>query len=361
MQHNRLDYGPFLDRTALKAITQEPAYMTINALNYPASMAESGRAAFVTGTEVLSAGTSWVPTAMLSRYLTARTEHSHPPAGQFVEVDGIRLHYLECGAGIPVVLLHGNGTMAQEFEISSLLGLAAQGYRVLAFDRPGFGYSERPRGQAWTSKEQAQLLSRALRALGIERAIIVAHSWGTMVALSLALDHSECVRSMVLLSGYYYPTPRMDVLLLSPPAIPVFGDVIRPTLSPFIGRMIWPVLLRKFFSPCPVTPRWEAEFPVWMTLRPSQILASAMETSLMTSEAFWLAQRYQELRMPIIIMAGTDDMHVATGLHSERLHEQLPNSTLILVRDTGHMLHHAFPERVLEAIDMAAEPCHRHK
>jgi hypothetical protein len=81
------------------------------------------------------------------------------------------------------------------------------------------------------------------------------------------------------------------------------------------GTMIWPVPLRKFFSPCPVTPRWEAKFPVWMILRPSQILASAMETALMTSEAFWLAQRYHELRMAVIIMAGKDDMHVANAVH----------------------------------------------
>lgn len=305
--------------------------------------------------EMLAAGTAFLPSARLSQCLTSMTERDNPPAGQFIEVDGIELHYLDRGTGIPVLLLHGNGTMAQEFEISSLLGLAAGRYRVLAFDRPGYGYSGRPRGQAWSSKEQAELLSRALRKLGIERAIVVAHSWGTMVAMSLALNHPECVRSLVLLSGYYYPTPRMDVLLLSPPAIPVFGDLIRPTISPFIGRMIWPALLRKFFSPCPVTPRWEAEFPVWMTLRPSQILASATETALMTSEAFWLSQRYHELQLPVLIMAGTDDMHVSTKLHSERLHKELPNSKLVLAPRVGHMMHHIVPALVLETINMAAE------
>jgi len=329
--------------------------MISNKLIDLANVPAISKAAIVANAEILAAGTAFVPSAMLSQYLTDKTEHDNPPAGQFIEIDGIRLHYFERGAGIPVVLLHGNGTMAQEFEISSLLGLAAETYRVLAFDRPGYGYSERPRGQAWTSKEQAHLLSHALKALGIGRAIIVAHSWGTMVAMSLALDHPECVRSMVLLSGYYYPTPRLDVLLLSPPAIPVFGDVIRPTISPFIGRLIWPALIRKFFSPLPIPTKWEGEFPVWMSLRPSQILASAMETLLMTSEAFWLGQRYHELQMPIILMAGTDDMHVATKVHSERLHDQLPNSKLLLVPQAGHMIHHAVPDQVLAAINMAEE------
>lgn len=318
------------------------------------AMTKTGKTAIAEASTAVASVLAWTPPGMLSRYLTSKTEHDNPPTGQFVEVDGIQLHYLERGSGIPVVMLHGNGTMAYEFEVSSLLGLAAEKYRVLAFDRPGYGYSGRPRGQAWTSKEQADLLSKALKALGIEQAVIVGHSWGTMVAMTLALEHPDCVRSLVLLSGYYYPTPRMDVLLLSPPSIPGFGDIIRPTLSPFIGRLIWPALIQKFFSPSPITARWEAEFPVWMTLRPGQILASAVETALMTSEAFWLAARYKELQMPIIIMAGTDDMHVATKMHSERLHDQIPHSKLILVPGVGHMIHHVVPGQVLEAIEAAA-------
>ena len=328
--------------------------MALNILENAESAALGGKKAYVEGSRMIASGLAWTPSGMLTQYLADKTERDNPPTGQFIEVDGIRLHYLERGTGIPVVLLHGNGTMAYEFEVSSLLGLAAEKYRVLAFDRPGYGYSGRPRGQAWTSKEQADLLFKALQALGIEQAIVVGHSWGTMVATSLALEHPECVRSLVLLSGYYYPTPRMDVLLLSPPSIPGFGDIIRPTISPFIGRMLWPALIQKFFSPAPVTARWNAEFPVWMTLRPSQILASAVETALMTSEAFWLAQRYQELQMPIVIMAGASDMHVATKMHSERLHDQIPHSKLILVPDAGHMIHHVVPEQVLEAIGMAA-------
>jgi pimeloyl-ACP methyl ester carboxylesterase len=329
--------------------------MATDTLERPDAIAMNGKQAYLEGSRMIASGIAWTPTGMLTQFLTNRTEHDNPPTGQFIEVDGIRLHYLERGAGIPVVLLHGNGTMAYEFEVSSLLGLAAENYRVLAFDRPGYGYSGRPRGQAWTSKEQADLLFKALKALGIEQAIVVGHSWGTMVATSLALEHPECVRSLLLLSGYYYPTPRVDVLLLSPPSIPGFGDVIRPTISPFIGRLIWPALVQKFFSPDPVSPKWNAEFPVWMTLRPSQILASAVETALMTVEAFWLAQRYHELEMPVIIMAGTDDMHVATKMHSERLHDQIAHSKLILAPGVGHMIHHVVPDQVLKAIDMAAE------
>jgi hypothetical protein len=118
-------------------------------------MATTGKKAFLEGSRMIAAGAAWTPSGMLSQYLSDKTERENPPTGQFIEVDGIRLHYLERGTGVPVVLLHGNGTMAYEFEVSSLLGLAAENHRVLAFDRPGYGYSGRPRGQAWTSNRQS--------------------------------------------------------------------------------------------------------------------------------------------------------------------------------------------------------------
>jgi pimeloyl-ACP methyl ester carboxylesterase len=303
---------------------------------------------------VIAAAVSLVPAAMAARYMTSKVEQENPPAGRFIEVDGVQLHYLERGSGIPVVLLHGNGTMAQEFDVTPLFDLAADKYRVIVLDRPGYGYSEQPHSKTWSASEQADLLHAALIQMGVERPVILGHSWGTMVAMSLALQFPDYARSLVLLSGYYYPTPRLDVMMLSPPAIPVMGDVMRHTVSPFIGRMMWPALIRKFFSPSPIPARWEKEFPVWMTLRPSQIRASATETAMMVPEAMRLCQRYEELRMPVIIMAGESDIHVTTKIHSERLHDQLPNSKLILIPGAGHMIHHVAPEKVMAAIDMAA-------
>src|SRR3954469_4346806 len=91
------------------------------------------------------------------------TGRKPPPAGRFVEVDGVRLHYLERGAGPPVVLLHGNVVTAEDWALSGVLARVAGAPRVVAFDRPGYGHSDRPRGSAWTAAAQAELLREALR------------------------------------------------------------------------------------------------------------------------------------------------------------------------------------------------------
>jgi alpha-beta hydrolase superfamily lysophospholipase len=96
-------------------------------------------------------------TAIVNGYLANKAEGDNPPIGRFIEVDGVTLHYVDRGSGDPVVLLHGNGSMIQDFESSGLIGIASRKYRVIAFDRPGFGHSARRRGTIWTQKNRPTL------------------------------------------------------------------------------------------------------------------------------------------------------------------------------------------------------------
>jgi pimeloyl-ACP methyl ester carboxylesterase len=81
--------------------------------------------------------------------------------------------------------------MIQDFESSGLVDLAAKKYRVIAFDRPGFGHSNRPRGTVWTPQAQADLLNAALIKMGVSQPLVLGHSWGTLVAVALALKTSS--------------------------------------------------------------------------------------------------------------------------------------------------------------------------
>ncbi len=286
-------------------------------------------------------------------YRARKAEREHPPTGRFVTVDGVRLHYIERGEGPPVVLLHGNVVTAEDFDTSGVLGILAKRHRVIAFDRPGFGYSDRPHGSAWSAIAQADLLRDALTVLGVNRPVIVGHSWGAAVALALALNYPTAARGLVLMSGYYYPSLRMDVLLSAPPAIPLLGDLLRYSISPLLARLMQPMLLKRMFGPLPVPTRFAKGSTSEMSVRPGQIRAESQDGVAMISGAFAMRHRYQELTIPVVIMAGSKDQVVSAN-QPARLHAQIPHSDLWLVPDVGHMLHYAVPREVAEAVEKAA-------
>jgi pimeloyl-ACP methyl ester carboxylesterase len=291
-------------------------------------------------------------TALFNRAAARRAEAETPAAGSFVEIDGVRLHYVDRGKGPAVVLLHGNGAMLQDFELSGLLGLAAERHRVIAFDRPGFGHSSRPRTTVWTPAAQAELIARAMTAIGVERAVIVGHSWGSLVALAMALDHPGSVAGLVLLSGYYYGSARLDVLPASLPAIPLFGDILAHTLAPLAGLVTGPPAVKAAFAPAPVPARF-AQFPAAMALRPSQIHATAAEAAMMVPAAAALSARYREIGVPVVVMAGEGDRIVGVD-QAERLAGDIAGAELRVVPDQGHLFHYAVPGQVAAAIDALA-------
>jgi pimeloyl-ACP methyl ester carboxylesterase len=276
--------------------------------------------------------------ALVNRRLAKNAENDNPPAGQFLEVNGVRLHYVERGSGPPLVLLHGNGSMIQDFESSGLIDLAAKNYRVIVFDRPGFGHSDRPRNVVWTPAAQAELINNALHRLGVSHAIVLGHSWGASVAVALALKYPKLVQGLVLASGYYYATLRPDVVAVSAPAVPLVGDVLRYTIAPIVSRVMWPLLMAKIFGPRSAPKKFEG-FPKEMALRPSQIRASAAESALM---------------IPVSIIAGEEDRLINIDEQSHRLHGNIAQSKFHRVRGAGHMVHQTATGSVMSAIDQVS-------
>ena len=281
---------------------------------------------------------------------TREAEKRDPPIGDFMTVDGVRLHYIERGQGEPLVLIHGNGTMIQDFLVSGIVDELAKRYRVIIIDRPGYGYSDRPRG-LWTPRAHATLFQKALQQLGVSQAVVLGHSWGSLVAVALALQAPQLVRSLVLASGYYYPTLRADVILSSPPAIPIIGDVLRYTVSPLVGRALLPGMIKGMFAPAAVPERFDRKFPKDLMLRPLQLRASAEDAAMMTPVTVELQKHYRELKLPVVIITGGDDQIADVGRQSERLHRELPGSEFIVVPGMGHMLHHLAPDQVIKAVD----------
>ncbi len=272
-----------------------------------------------------------------------------------MEVEGVRLHYSDRGEGSPVVLIHGNAVSGDDWNTSEVAELLLRSHRVIIFDRPGFGYSERPRGHLWTAAQQAELLHKALRQLGVERPVVVGHSWGTIVALALAERHQADVAGLVLLSGYYFWTLRSDALLVLAGALPVVGDLLRHTVSPLLGWLLMPLLKWAMFSPARVSARFQAEYSSAMALRPSQIRATSVEGALMIPGALALREGYKDLTLPVVIIAGDGDK-VVFKHRSEQLRDSIPGSVLLIVRGAGHMVHHVAAQQVARAIESVAKP-----
>jgi pimeloyl-ACP methyl ester carboxylesterase len=250
-----------------------------------------------------------------------------------------------------VVLLHGNGTTLEDWFACGIFEELSKSNRVIAFDRPGFGYSTRPRHRLWSPAAQADVLALALMSIGAADATVIGHSFGTLVSIELARRHPKLVQTLVLISGYYYPSARVDVLAASIPAIPIVGDVERYTVGPLFGAALRPLVERKIFAPAAVASSW-SKFPFEMTLRPSQIRAEAAEAALMVPSAAAMAPHYGELTIPIQIISGEGDRIVDHSSQSALLASQL-SAELTTLHGVGHMAHHTATDRVLHAIRQA--------
>ena len=304
--------------------------------------------------------------ALRNRRLALRAERRHPPVGRLARLGGVGLHWIDTDPGgrrtngPPVVLLHGNLVTLEDWIASGVLDrLAAAGRRVLLFDRPGFGHSERPEGR-WGAGEQAALLRRAARELGVERPVVVGHSWGALVALAWALDSP--VAGAALVSGYYYPSARLDALLVAPAAAPGLGPLVRHTVAPPFARLTLPSTLKAMFAPRPVPRAFQALFPQELVPRPSQIRATASDGAVMVDEARRLRRRLPKLSAPVLAMAGQADCIVDPHDQTARLAQEI-GARLVLVPEAGHMVHHAAPDvladvilRLAPALRSAPEP-----
>jgi pimeloyl-ACP methyl ester carboxylesterase len=165
----------------------------------------------------------------------------------------------------------------------------------------------------------------------------------------MALDEPSAVAGLLLLSGYFYGTARPDVWPASIPAIPLVGDVMAHTVLPLIGRLIGPAAIKASFAPAPISAKIAA-FPLALTLRPSQVRATAADTAMMVPSALEISRRFPELDVPLIVMAGEDDLIAHPNEHAKRFVKEVQGAELRLIPDQGHLFHYAVPDMVVTAM-----------
>jgi pimeloyl-ACP methyl ester carboxylesterase len=272
----------------------------------------------------------------------------------FVATNGIQLHYLSEGNGQPVVFLHGGILDSHDFQ--DVLHLAAeQGYRAIAFDRPGYGRSERPKGKI-TPFDQARFIHNALKTLDVRRPIMVGHSWSGLLTLAFALMYPKDVSGIVLLAPALYkegyPAEHGDPLSALMTA-PVIGEgFIRLFLKTPLAKAMTENMLKQTFAPEPLPNGYrERAYSLWF--RPGQIKANREDVLAFPPAAVEAGKRYPEIQHPISIVVGEDDPF-GVKEQSLRFKREVPHARLRIVPNVAHMIPQNHPELAIDAIRMVA-------
>lgn len=276
-------------------------------------------------------------------------ERLYPPLGSFVEIAGQKLHYLAQGEGRNIVLLHGANASLQDFK-ASLFDPLANDFRVIAFDRPGYGYSTRAIEQ-WPDPEvQADLIHQALEKLGVENPVLVGHSWAGSVVMAYLLKYPEAVAGGVLLAGATHPWEGGVSFNVQLSGVPVLGKLFTSTLVMPVGQIVFDKAVEAVFAPEQPTEDYRTTTGAVLALRPAAFQASTEDVRNLSSFLEGQSRRYGEIEQPLLLITAENDTIVPAWNHAERVVLQVPQAELVELPGAGHALHHTRTDRVVQLI-----------
>jgi pimeloyl-ACP methyl ester carboxylesterase len=299
-----------------------------------------------------AAGCGVVADAPASRR-EAAAEAAYPPTGKMIEVEGLRIHaHVEGrapGSAPDVVLIHGASGNTRDFT-HSLTARLAPHYRVIAFDRPGLGWSEDGGERAISPEAQAALLRAAAAQLGVRDPIVVGHSYGAAVALAWALEAPEATRGVVTIAGATMPWPGGLGPWYSITGSRLGQATVVPMLAAFAPLSRADAAIAAIFAPDPVPTGYGAHVGAGLSLRRATIAANARQVNGLRPSVVAMSARYPGLAVPVEVIHGTADRIVPYEIHAVPLTDTLPQARLTTLEGVGHMPHHSRPDAVLAAI-----------
>ena len=264
----------------------------------------------------------------------------HSDHSRFIEIDGLRMHYQEAGAPTSpaIVLIHGFASSTLVWS-KVFLELAAAGFRVIAIDMLGYGYSGKPRNGEYTIAGQARLVTQVLDSLRIKRAHIVGSSYGGAVAATCALDYPNRVDKLILVAPVNNNRPLAFTLMRMFGA-PFFGDVVSPLL---IGsRRLLRMRMKRVYD----RHAWVLD-ERRVDARHRPLRTSGTQRAMIRTVRGWDAERISVdarlIRQPTLLLWGDNDIEIPLA-DGERLHSEIPGSRLIVFLNCGHLPHEEYPE-----------------
>ncbi|HOZ33849.1 MAG TPA: alpha/beta hydrolase [Tabrizicola sp.] len=272
-----------------------------------------------------------------------------PPSGQFVTVDGTRLHYEIAGTGPDLVMIHGASGSLRDLTYA-LRNRLTDRYRVIVVDRPGLGHSDPLDDTSLAA--QARIIKAGVAQLGVTDPVVLGQSYGGAVALAWALEGGP--RALVLVGSPSMPWPGDLDFWYRVTSNPVGRALAVPVASAFVPESYVRSATRAVFAPDPVPPGYEAHLGSALTLRRATLATNTAQVNALRAELVTMEPRYPTLTLPVELIHGTADTIVPLHIHSDPLSQRLPDATLTVIDGAGHMPHHAHAEQVIAAIDRAA-------
>ncbi|MFN3954644.1 MAG: alpha/beta fold hydrolase [Pararhodobacter sp.] len=294
----------------------------------------------------------------------ARWASEHPPVGRMIGAPGQRVHVVEAGRprgqAPDLVLIHGANGNLRDFTFD-LVGRLERDFRILAVDRPGLGWSDtldETGGAAGGAagddpRAQARALRAALADLGVNRPIVLGHSYGGAVALAWALEAPDDTAALVLLAAATHPWAGHLGLWYRLNDGPL-GGIARRMVTALASDAAIERTLASVFAPAPVPTGYGAHFGPGLSLRREAQAVNVRQVNTLLGHLRAMQPRYAGLNLPIEAIHGEADTIVGLEIHAARLEAEVPGVHLTRLPGAGHMPHHSHPEEVVAAIHRAA-------
>ena len=278
----------------------------------------------------------------------AAAEAAFPASGQFVTVEGKRLHYEVKGEGPDLVLIHGASGSLRDLTFA-LRDQLTDRYRVIVVDRPGLGHSDAL--DDMSLRAQARFIKAGVAQLGVTEPVVLGQSYGGAVALAWALDGGP--KALVLVGSPSMPWPGQLDIWYRITDTTVGRALAIPLAAAFVPDSYVRSATEAVFAPDPVPPGYDSFLGTPLTLRRETLTANVAQVNALRAELVTMEPRYPTLTLPVELVHGTADTIVPLDIHSGPLSRLLPDATLTVLPAAGHMPHHAQADAVIAAIDRA--------
>lgn len=277
-------------------------------------------------------------------------EAEFPPHGELLMVKGKRVQAYVMGDGPDIVLIHGASGNALDM-LNALGADLAKTNRVIAFDRPGLGYSDALDDQSLAA--QVDILAAAGKQLDLRNPLIVGQSYGGAVSLAWALHGPIKPRGLVLISAASMPWPAPLDITYRIADTRIGAALALPTAAALLPRSYIETAVASVFAPEAVPDNYATAIAAPLSIRLTTLRANMAQVNALRDQLVAMLPSYPALTLPIEMLHGTADTIVPAQVHSIPFAKLVASAHLQLLEGAGHMPHYTRKTDVLAAIARA--------